>query len=91
MADCYLNMGYMFGRVPPTESLPKAKAAALRALEIDDTLAEAYASLAFVTFNFDWEMASAKKLFEKSFEMNPNYPTAHHWYGAYLSALGQPR
>ena len=89
MADCYLNMGYMFGRVPPTESLPKAKAAALRALEIDDTLAEAYASLAFVTFNFDWEMASAKKLFEKSFEMNPNYPTAHHWYGAYLSALGR--
>jgi tetratricopeptide (TPR) repeat protein len=78
-------MGYMFGRVPPCESMPKAKAAALRALEIDDTLAETYASLAFVNFNFDWDMSSAKEHFQKSFELNPNYPAAHHWYGGYLS------
>ena len=84
VADCYLNMGYMFGRVPPTDALPKAKASALRALDIDDTLAEAYTSLAMVNFTFEWDMANAKRHFEKSIELNPNLPAAHHSYGAYL-------
>ena len=87
LADCYSNIGYMFGRVPPTEAMPKAKAASLRALDIDDTLAEAYTSLGFINFTFEWDMASAKEHYEKSIELNPNFPTARHFYGAYLSAV----
>lgn len=87
VADCYSNMGYMFGRVPPIEAMPKAKAASLRALDIDDTLAEAYTSLGFINLTFEWDMASAKEHYEKSIELNPNFPTARHFYGAYLSTV----
>lgn len=87
VADCHANMGYMFGRVPPTEAIPKAKAASLHALEIDNTLAEAYTSLGLVNFTFDWDMKSARDHFEHSIALNPNLPAARHMYGSYLCTV----
>jgi len=87
VAACYVDLGYMFGRMRPTEAMPKAKAAALQALDIDDKLGEAYTYLAMINFSFEWDMASAKAHFEKSIELNPNFPTTRHLYGAYLSTV----
>jgi TolB-like protein/Tfp pilus assembly protein PilF len=70
------------------EAMPSAKAAAIKALELDDTLAEAHSSLAFALM-FGYEWPAALKEFHRSFELNPNYPTAHHWYAHYLSAMGR--
>src|SRR2546425_3455995 len=55
VAACYVDLGYMFGRMPPTEAMPKAKAAALQALDIDDKLGEAYTYLAMINFSFEWD------------------------------------
>lgn len=64
----------------PQESFPRAKAAAKRAIELDDTLAEAHTSLAQALY-FDWNFADADKEFRRAITLNPNYATAHHWYG----------
>jgi len=69
------------------DEIPRAKAAATKALELDDTLAEAHASLAFALMR-RYEWPAALKEFRRSFELNPNYPTAHQWYAQYLSAMG---
>lgn len=87
VAACYIDLGYMFGRVAPVEAMPKAKAAALKALEIDDMLGEAFTHLAMVNCGFEGDMASAKAHFEKSIELNPNFPTAHHMFSVYLSTV----
>jgi serine/threonine-protein kinase len=87
LADTYL-MGVTFSDAPAAESLPKARAAASRALEIDDSLAEAYASLAMTQFNY-WQWAGAEKNFRRSIELNPNYATAHDWYSTYLVTRGR--
>jgi TolB-like protein/Tfp pilus assembly protein PilF len=80
LADTYLLMsGYAVGS--PRESFPKAKAAARKALEIDDTLAEAHNALAYALFNYDWNAAEAEKEIKLAIELNPNYATAHQWYG----------
>jgi TolB-like protein/Flp pilus assembly protein TadD len=76
--------------LPQREALPKAREAALKALEIDDTLAEAHTSLAFVKFSYDWDWAGAEREFKRAHELNPNYATAHHWYAYYLIAMGRP-
>jgi tetratricopeptide (TPR) repeat protein len=70
--------------------MPKAKAAALNALRIDETLAEAHASLAMIDELYDWNWNGAEKEFKRAIELNPNYATAHHWYAMYLSAMGRP-
>lgn len=88
LADCY-NMLNGYGILAPEESAPRAKAAALRALEIDDTLTEAYTSLAWVKFAYEWDFAGAEEEFKRAIELNPNYATVHHWYALYLSAIGQ--
>jgi TolB-like protein/Flp pilus assembly protein TadD len=78
-----------YGVLPATESMPKAKAAALHALELDDSLAEAHASLAMIHWGFDWDMPGAEKEYRRALELAPGYATAHHWYALYLSSLGR--
>ena len=85
LADCYL-LSY---DMPPKEALQKVKVAATRALELDDTLAEAHASMAFARFFYEWDWLGAEREFKRSLELNPSYATAHHWYGEYLEARGQ--
>jgi serine/threonine protein kinase/tetratricopeptide (TPR) repeat protein len=77
------------GDMPPNEVLPKAKKAALKALEIDETLAEAHVSLGHVKYYYDRDWASAETEFKRAIELNPNYPTAHHWYAVYLFTVGR--
>ncbi len=88
LADCY-NLLSLYSLVPPRESMPKAKAAALKALEIDSGLAEAHTSLAYVRLYYDWDWPGAEESFLRALQLNPNYPTAHHWYHELLVAMGR--
>jgi TolB-like protein len=87
LADSYFYRGYGFGRLPPREAMPKAEAAALKALALDDTLAEAHTSLALLKFFYDWDWPGAEREFRRAIELNPNYPTAHHGYSVFLAAM----
>jgi len=90
LADSYNLMGlYVYQSLSPRESYPKAKAAAMKALEIDDALAEPHTSLAWVKFRFDWDWPGAEEEFKRAIELNSRYPTAHHWYAYYLSGIGR--
>jgi len=88
LADTYLLLGgYDFRS--QNEMIPKARAAAQKALEIDN-LAEAHATLGLIAENYDWDWHAAENEFRLAIELNPNYSTAHHWYGeAFLSATGR--
>lgn len=89
-ADCYTLLGSAgYNAMPAREAMQRAKAATASALELDDTLAEAHTSLAFVKFRLDWDWEGAERGFERALELNPNYATAHHWYAIYLSAMGR--
>ncbi len=79
MTDCYTLLSW--AAVPPREFVPKARMAVLKAIEIDEQLAEAHASLGFLTLWYDWDFLKAEQEFLRAIELNPNYPTAHHWYG----------
>src|SRR5437879_8876885 len=68
--------------------MPKARAAALKALQLDDRLAEAHTSLALITENYDWDWQTAEKEYRQAIELDPNYATAHHWYAEHLMWLG---
>ena len=83
LADTYLLLEQYAG-MPWIEVMPKARAAAERALKIDDSLAEAHASSALV-YQFNWQWAEAEKEFRRAISLNPNYPTAHHWYALFLN------
>src|SRR5881398_2728851 len=89
LADaCVLLSG--FGAASPKDSLPQAKAAAEKALELDSTLGEAHASLAQALLAYDFDFAGANREFQHAIELNPNYATAHHWYGeSVLAPLSQ--
>jgi adenylate cyclase len=87
LADCYAVMEQYAG-TPSSETLPKARAAAQRALQIDDSLAEAHTSLAYVDME-SWQVAEAEKEFKRGIELNTNYPTAHHWYSIFLISIGR--
>ncbi len=90
LADAYLLLGG-YGLEPQKDTLPKAKQAALRAVQIDDTLAEPYASLGLIYEN-EWNWAEVEKSYKRAIELNPNYSVAHHWYGAgYLAAIPSKR
>jgi tetratricopeptide (TPR) repeat protein len=67
--------------------MPKAKAAAVRAIELDESLADAHASLGYVKLNFDWDWPSAEREFHRALELNPNLPRAHIGYAMYLLTL----
>jgi serine/threonine protein kinase/Tfp pilus assembly protein PilF len=88
VADTY-NITGMFGYLSPKEAFPKAITAAKRALEIDDTLGEAHASLGFARTFYEWDWTAAESEFIRAIELSPNYATAHEWYGIYLSATGR--
>jgi len=89
LADSYEMLGF-WGVFPPREMWLKGKAAALKALEIDDNLAEAHVALGWVSFTYDWDWPAAEKHFERALALNPASPTAHHWWHSlYLGALGR--
>jgi TolB-like protein/tetratricopeptide (TPR) repeat protein len=88
VADAYLNLGG-WGHVAFHDAYPRARAAAQRALAIDDTLAEAHVSLAMVRKEYDWDWTGAGREYERALELNPNYAIAHQWYGEYLAATGR--
>jgi len=73
----------------PSVLIPKARAAALKALELDDKLAEAHASLALIAQNYDWDWQSAEKEYRRAIELDPNYATGHHWYAEHLAFRGR--
>jgi tetratricopeptide (TPR) repeat protein len=73
----------------PMELMPKARSAAIRALDLDDHLAEAHTSLALIREQFDWDWESAEKEFRRAIELGPNYATAHHWYAEFLAFQGR--
>ena len=81
LADSYLLLS-AFGAASPSDSLPQAKAAAKRALEIDDTSAEAHTSLGQILLFYDFDFAGSTREFKRAITLNPNYATAHHWYGS---------
>jgi len=90
LADAYNSLGsYGIGVLPPSEAGSKAKAAAMKALDRDDTLGEAHASLAAARFFYDWDWPGAETEFRRSLQLNPNNANAHHWYSHYLMALGR--
>jgi tetratricopeptide (TPR) repeat protein len=78
-----------YGALAPREAYPKGKAAAIKALELDNTLGEAHTSLAFSLDVFDWDWKTADAEFRRAIELNPGYATAHHWYAWHLSEMGQ--
>jgi TolB-like protein/Flp pilus assembly protein TadD len=78
-----------YAYLPPSDAMPKAKAAAERALEIDGRLGEAHNSLAFVKRQYEWDWPGAEAEFRKAIEFSPNYGTAHHWYALLMCQLGR--
>jgi TolB-like protein/Tfp pilus assembly protein PilF len=89
LADTY-NVISTYGVMRPNESFPRAKAAALNAIKLDDTLAEAHAVLAKVMASYDWDWAGAEKEFRRTFELNPNYADGHYFYALnYLLPVGR--
>jgi len=88
LADCYvISSNYTGAR--PADTMPQAKAYAKKSIEIDGTLAEPHAALAMVTWYFEWDKDGAERELKKAIELNPNYPTAHHWYSRFLRGVGR--
>jgi serine/threonine-protein kinase len=88
IADSY-NILARFNFVRPQDAYPKARAAATKALEIDETLAEAHSSLAVVKMDYEWDLPGAEREFKRAIELNPGYPSAHQWYGLMLMSRGR--
>jgi DNA-binding winged helix-turn-helix (wHTH) protein/TolB-like protein/Tfp pilus assembly protein PilF len=86
LADCY-NMLVVYGRLEPKEGFPKAKDAALKALDIDEGSAEAHTSLAFINFRWDWDRVATEREFQAAIKLKPAYAPAHQWYSSYLVAV----
>lgn len=86
IADCY-NILASYNAMRPSEAFRRAKTAAARALELDNKLAEAHTSMAFVTLAYDWDLRLAEKGFKRAIEISPGYANAHHWYALLLAAL----
>ena len=91
LADTYALLGgpEAGGDLSPNETLPKAKAAALRALEIDETLAEGHVPLGHVKCYYDRDFAGSEREYKRAIELNPNYSVAHHWYAIFLTVVGR--
>ena len=88
LADSYALLCDI-GAVRPADEMPKAKAAAQKAVDADSTLAEAYTSRAFVRLAYDWDWLGAQSDFQQALKLNPQYPTAHQWYASYLMQMGK--
>ena len=88
LADVWIFRGW-YSLLPPRETFPKAKQAALRALQFDSTLAEAHASLGHIHLEFDHDWQAAEREYRLAIQLKPGYAIAHHWYGGFLSAMGR--
>ncbi len=88
IADVWIFRGW-YGLLEPRETFPKAKQAAMRALQFDSTLAEAHASMAHIHFEFDHDRAAAERECLRAIQLDPSYAIAHHWYGGFLSGVGR--
>jgi TolB-like protein/DNA-binding winged helix-turn-helix (wHTH) protein len=94
-AQAYAGLADTFGLMstwymgPQAEFMPKARAAALKALALDETLAEAHTSLALIAENYDYDWGTAEKEFRRAIQLNPEYPTAHQWYAESLAWQGR--
>jgi TolB-like protein/DNA-binding winged helix-turn-helix (wHTH) protein/Flp pilus assembly protein TadD len=91
LADCYVLFGSSFdvGGQAPSDVQPKAKAAALKALELDNSLADAHNSIAYVKLTYDWDWTGAEAEFKRSLALNPGYAHGHHWYAHLLLSSGR--
>ena len=90
LADSYALLGdWEYGILSPQDAFPRAKAAATKALALDDALSEAHTSLAFVLDLYGWDWASAEKEYKRAIVLNPGYATAHHWYAWHLIVIGR--
>lgn len=88
LADSLALMG-AYAMAPAGEFIPRARAAALKALALDEKLAEAHASLALIAQNYDWDWQTAEKEYRRAVELDPNYATGHHWYAEHLALRGR--
>ena len=84
-----LDLADYFRVFPGRQAFPRAKAAAIKALELNDSLPEAHNALAFAKHSFDWDWAGAEQAYQRAIELNPNFATARHWHGFYLGMLGR--
>jgi TolB-like protein/Tfp pilus assembly protein PilF len=88
LADCYNILGY-YNALPPAEAYPKGRAAALKAVELDDSLAEPHAALGVLKRDFEWDWAGAEAEFQQAVDLNPGCVEAYHWRGTLFSILGR--
>jgi DNA-binding winged helix-turn-helix (wHTH) protein/TolB-like protein/Tfp pilus assembly protein PilF len=88
MADSYATMG-LYGFMPPDQAFPAARKAALKALEMDNSLADAHATLGLIFFYYDWDGPAAENEFRRAIDFNPNCAMAHSWSGETLAAMGR--
>jgi TolB-like protein/DNA-binding winged helix-turn-helix (wHTH) protein len=88
LADCHRFLGG-YGLLPPRETYPKAKATAMKALELDDQLAEAHTTLAIAKARYDWDWAGAERDFKRALELNPGYAGAHQWYALFSLVIAE--
>ena len=88
LANCY-SLLREYAAMPSEEAFPRAFAAAKKAVELDESSAEAHNSLALVSFYWKWDVAGAEREFRRAIELDPNYATAHHWYATFLMTLGR--
>lgn len=84
-----LDLADHFRVFPGRQAFPRAKAAAIKALELNDALPEAHNALAFATHSFDWDWAGAEQGYQRAIALNPNFATARHWHGFFLGMLGR--
>jgi serine/threonine-protein kinase len=91
LADCYILFAISFdvGSLSPNEAIPQAKAAAEKAIQLDDSLADGHNSLAYTKLLYDWDWAGAETEFKQALQLNPGYANAHHWYAHLLLASGR--
>jgi TolB-like protein/DNA-binding winged helix-turn-helix (wHTH) protein len=90
LGDSYALSGdWEYGLLSPQDAFPRAKAAVTKALALDDNLAEAHTSLAFILDLYDWDWESAEKEYKRAIALNPGYATAHHWYAWHLIVMGR--
>ena len=88
LADTYALLS-TFGFMPPREGMPKAREFADRALSLDDSMAEPHTTLAYLSITYDYDFAASEQEFKRAIELNPNYATAHQWYGEMLLNAGR--
>ncbi len=88
LADAYVLLGE-YNLTPPSDTFPKAKAAAQKALELDPNLGEAYTVFAYTLANYDWDFSGCEAAYRRAIELSPNYATAHQWYAEYLAMMSR--